>query len=270
MGAWTVFELMDILIYLPLGALAGLLAGLLGVGGGLVIVPALIWVFRGHGFDGQVLVHLAVGTSLATIVVTSISSVRAHHRHGAVHWPLVWALTPGIVVGAWLGAVLAGWLPSLTLQRVFACFAILVGLQMAFSVKAEAHGGLPGRVGLFGAGGVIGAVSTIVGIGGGSMTVPFLSWCSVGIRNAVATSAACGLPIAVAGALGFVITGWHEADLPAGSSGFLYWPAFAGIAVASVLFAPLGARLAHSIPVFALKRFFALLLLVLGTRMLFA
>ncbi|MEW8020372.1 MAG: sulfite exporter TauE/SafE family protein [Candidatus Sedimenticola endophacoides] len=116
----------------------------------------------------------------------------------------------------------------------------------------------------------MGAVSTIVGIGGGSMTVPFLSWCSVGIRNAVATSAACGLPIAVAGALGFVITGWHEAGLPAGSSGFVYWPAFAGIAAASVLFAPLGARLAHSIPVFALKRFFALLLLVLGTRMLFA
>ncbi|MEW7983034.1 MAG: sulfite exporter TauE/SafE family protein [Candidatus Sedimenticola endophacoides] len=134
-------ELMDILIYLPLGALAGLLAGLLGVGGGLVIVPALIWVFHGHGFDGQVLVHLAVGTSLATIVVTSISSVRAHHRHGAVHWPLVWALTPGIVVGAWLGAVLADWLPSLTLQRVFACLAILVGLQMVLSVKAEAHGG---------------------------------------------------------------------------------------------------------------------------------
>lgn len=262
-------ELVDVAVYLVVGGVAGLLAGLLGVGGGLVIVPALIWVFRGNAFDLSILVHLAVGTSLATIVITSISSIRAHHRRGAVLWPLVKSLTPGIILGAWLGAVIADYLPTLWLQRVFACFAILVGLQMGLGTKADAHRGLPGGLGMFSAGGGIGTLSTIVGIGGGSLTVPFLSWCSVNIRNAVATSSACGLPIAVAGTLGFVAVGWGERGLPVGSTGFVYWPAFLGIIAASVLFAPVGAKLAHAIEVAMLKRIFALLLLVLGVRMLF-
>jgi len=263
------FELADVAVYLLVGGVAGLLAGLLGVGGGLVIVPALIWVFRGNAFDGAILVHLAVGTSLATIVITSLSSIRAHHRRGAVRWPLVMALTPGIVVGAWLGAAVADHLPTLWLQRVFACFAIFVGVQMGLSAKAEAHRALPGRFGMLLVGGGIGMLSAIVGIGGGSLSVPFLSWCSVNIRNAVATSAACGLPIAVAGALGFIAVGWDESGLPAGSTGFVYWPAFFGIIAASTLMAPVGARMAHAIPVTTLKRVFALLLLVLGVRMLF-
>jgi uncharacterized membrane protein YfcA len=260
-------ELVDIVVYLVVGSVAGLLAGLLGVGGGLVIVPALLWVFRGNAFDPAVIVHLAVGTSLATIVATSISSIRAHHKRGAVLWPEVKALAPGIVTGAWLGAVAADAMNTFWLQRVFACFAILVGLQMGFGFKAAAHRSLPGSVGMSIAGTVIGAVSAIVGIGGGSLTVPYLNWCSVNMRNAVATSAACGLPIAVAGAIGFIVTGWGEAGLPVATTGYVYWPAFGGVIAASFILAPLGARLAHTLPVAALKKVFAVLLVGVGTKM---
>lgn len=261
-------ELLDLGAYLAVGSVAGLLAGLLGVGGGLVIVPALVWVFHGNGIAPSVVVHLAVGTSLATIIVTSISSIQAHHRRGAVRWELVAQLTPGIVLGAWLGAALADALPTLWLQRVFAGFVIMVGLQMLLGAHAEARRQLSGKPGMFLVGGVIGMVSAVVGIGGGSLTVPFLNWCGVHMRNAVATSAACGLPIAVAGAIGFVVAGWGDIALPEGTTGFVYWPAFVGISIASFLLAPLGARLAHSLPLPILRRVFAALLLAVGSKML--
>jgi uncharacterized membrane protein YfcA len=258
----------DLLAYLVLGGVAGVLAGLLGVGGGLVIVPGLLWVFRADGFDEAVVAHLAVGTSLATIVATSLSSIRAHHRRGAVLWPIVGRLAPGIVVGAWLGAAIADRLATDWLQRVVGVFALTVAVQMLTGARAEAHRGLPKRWGMAGAGAVIGAVSGVVGIGGGSLTVPFLTWCSVDIRRAVATSAACGFPIAVAGAFGFGLTGWGTAALPPDSTGFVYWPAFVGVAAASVLTAPLGARLAHTLPVATLKRVFAAVLAMVGLRLL--
>lgn len=261
-------EFVQLLVYLLTGGVAGLFAGLLGVGGGLIIVPALVWVFQRHGFDTAVIVHLAVGTSLATIVITSLSSIRAHHRRGAVRWPLVARLAPGIVAGAWLGAAVADLLPTLWLQRVFALFVIVIGLQMLLGARADAHRELPGRFGMSVAGTLIGMISAIVGIGGGSLTVPFLNWCSVNMRNAVATSAACGLPIAVAGSIGFAVAGWGDPALPRGSSGFVYWPAFAAISVASFLLAPVGARLAHSLPLPALRRVFAALLLGVGAKML--
>lgn len=257
-------------IYLLAGAAAGVLAGLLGVGGGIVIVPALVFAFHAQGFPEALLVHMAVGTSLATIVLTSISSVRAHHRRGAVLWPLFWRLTPSIVVGSLLGAVIADWLPADVLRSVFAVFVLVIAAQMGFGAKPSPHRDLPGRVGMGMAGTVIGSISAIVGIGGGSLTVPFLVWCNVAMRNAVAVSAACGLPIAVAGSLGFLATGLNEVGLPAWSSGYLYWPAGAGIAVTSVLFAPLGAHLAHRIPADRLKRFFAIFLALVGLRLLFA
>lgn len=260
-------ELGELITYLLTGSIAGLLAGLLGVGGGLVIVPALVWSFRNHGIDELVIVHLAVGTSLATIIFTSISSVLAHHRRLGVIWSIVKDLAPGIVLGAWLGAAIADLLPTLWLQRVFGIFAVIVGLQMGMGLQATSHRSLPGTPGMLTAGGVIGCISSIVGIGGGSLTVPFLSWCSVEMRRAVGTSSACGLPIAVAGAVGFVATGWGEAALPEAASGYLYWPALAGIVAASFLFAPVGARLAHTLPTRVLKRIFSLLLLVLGIRM---
>ena len=257
-----------LITYLVLGAFAGLVAGLLGVGGGLIIVPVLVFIFTGQGMADHLIVHMAVGTSLATIVFTSISSVRAHHQHGAVLWPVFWQLTPGIVIGAWLGALFADALASDQLRRFFGVFELLVAIQMTFNVKPRPHRQLPGRAGMFGAGGVIGAISAIVGIGGGTMTVPFLVWCNVAMRKAVATSSACGLPIAIAGAAGFIVTGWNTIDLPTYSSGYVYWPAFAGIVIASVLFAPVGARLAHRLPAAQLKRIFAILLYILGFRML--
>ena len=257
-----------LITYLILGAFAGLVAGLLGVGGGLIIVPVLVFIFSGQAIADHLIVHMAVGTSLATIVFTSISSVRAHHQHGAVLWPVFWQLTPGIVVGAWLGAAFADMLASDQLRRFFGVFELLVAVQMTFNVKPRPHRQLPGRAGMFGAGGVIGAISAIVGIGGGTMTVPFLVWCNVAMRKAVATSSACGLPIAIAGATGFIVTGWNAIDLPAYSSGYVYWPAFLGIVIASILTAPIGARLAHRLPAAQLKRIFAILLYILGFRML--
>ena len=256
------------LIYLALGAFAGTLAGLLGVGGGLIIVPVLAWSFARHGIDHGVIMHLAVGTSLTTIVFTSLSSVRAHHRHGAVRWQAFRQLVPGIVVGAWLGAAVADLLPTSAMRVVFGVFELVVAVQMGFALLPEGHRELPARLGMALAGTVIGGVSAVIGIGGGTLTVPFLVWCNVSMREAVATSAATGLPIAVAGAVGFVVTGWSAAALPPNAVGYLYLPALAGIVATSILFAPLGARLAHTLPTRALKRFFALLLALLGLRML--
>ncbi len=260
----------ELLSYLLLGSVAGVLAGLLGVGGGLVIVPALAWLFFRAGLEPGVIMHLAIGTSLATIVFTSLSSVWAHHRRGAVLWDAFFRLAPGIMFGALLGAVLADRLPSDTLRWIFGWFELAVALQMGLNLKPVPHRNLPGDWGMAGAGSVIGLISAVVGIGGGTVTVPFLQWCNVTMRQAVATSAACGLPIAIAGAIGFVALGWDASALPSWSSGYLYWPALAGIVVASTAFAPLGARLAHRLPAAMLKRFFALFLAFLGLRMLLA
>lgn len=253
-------------IYPVVGALAGLLAGLFGVGGGLVIVPALLWAFHAQAFAQAM--HLAIGTSLATIVVTGLSSVWAHHKRGAVDWTLVASLAPGLVLGSLLGAVVADQLPSDGLRRLFGVFECLIGLQMLLATRYQPRFSLPGKAAFVGAGVVIGLLSALLGIGGGTLTVPLLVWVSVAMTTAVATSAACGLPIALAGALGFVVMGWNEAALPDFSTGYLYWPAWLGISMVSVVFAPLGARLAHALPTRRLKRGFALLLLLVGGRML--
>lgn len=254
--------------YFLLGSVAGLVAGLLGVGGGLIIVPALVLLLGMQGIDPMHIMHIAIGTSLATIIVTSISSSWAHHRHGAVQWWVFARLSPGIVVGALLGAVIADYLSADILRRVFGVFELIVAAQMLTGARPNAHRAVPGTAGMFGAGSVVGAISSVVGIGGGTMTVPFLVWCNVAMRKAVATSAACGLPIAIAGASGYILTGWNESGLPAWSSGYIYWPAFGGIVVMSIIFAPLGAWLAHRLPVASLKKIFALLLFVIGIRML--
>ena len=259
-----------LLLYLALGAFAGVMAGMLGVGGGLIIVPVLAAIFRHQAIHEAVIMHLAIGTSLATIVITSISSVRAHQQRGAVQWRAVGQLTPGIVIGAWLGAAVADLLSSFALTKIFAVFVLMVAAQMAFGAKPAPQRQLPGVAGMTIAGGVIGGVSAIVGIGGGSLTVPFLTWCNIPMRQAVATSAACGLPIAVAGALGFIVTGFNAADLPAWSLGYVYGPALISVAAVSMLTAPLGARLAHTLPTEMLKKVFAVFLAVVGTKMLLA
>ncbi len=261
--------MLDWLIYLGLGAFAGTVAGLLGVGGGLIIVPVLAIVFAQQGVSAEHLMHLAVGTSLATIVPTSISSVAAHHRRGAVLWEVFRRLLPGIVVGAIAGALLAKFLNTAVLRTTFGVFELLVAAQLALDVKPAPHRDLPGPPAMAAAGTVIGSVSAVLGIGGGTLTVPFLVWCNTEVRKAVATSSACGLPIAVAGGVGFVLTGWGvTGTLPPLSLGFVYLPALLGISVASVLFAPLGARLAHWLAPQILKRVFAFFLAALGIRML--
>nr|VFK39203.1 MAG: Uncharacterized membrane protein YfcA [Candidatus Kentron sp. TC]VFK40264.1 MAG: Uncharacterized membrane protein YfcA [Candidatus Kentron sp. TC]VFK54954.1 MAG: Uncharacterized membrane protein YfcA [Candidatus Kentron sp. TC] len=259
---------MDIFSLLLLGVLAGILAGLLGIGGGVVIVPALFWILQANAeIPATHLMHIALGTSLATIVVTSLSSIRAHHKRGALQWPIVKRLTPGLVIGVLLGAVLADALPSDGLRLFFAVFILLVSVQLGFDIRVSPHRQAPGGLGLGVAGLVIGKISALVGIGGGTLTVPFLLWCNLPIRHAVATSAAGGFPIAIAGTIGFMATGWQAVDLPTWSSGYIYWPAFLAIAPVSLLFAPLGAKLAHTLPVDLLKRFFAVYLAVAGINM---
>jgi hypothetical protein len=254
-------------IYLLVGALAGTLAGLLGVGGGLVIVPALVWAFRDAGFPEQAIMHLAVGTSLATIVFTSASSVRAHQRRGAVRWDLMRRLAPGVVVGVLGGAALAGVLSTRSLAVVFGLLEVLIAAYMAWGGRSRAGTGAPGPAGMRLAGCGIGLVSGLAGIAGGTMSVPLLVWWQTPIHAAVATSAAVGFPIAVAGTLGFVVTGW-TADLPPWSLGYVYLPALLGIAATSVLFAPLGATLAHRLRTGVLRRVFAVFLALVGIRML--
>jgi len=255
--------------YLVLGVVAGLVGGLLGLGGGILIVPALLFLFIWQGMPADILMHLAVATSLFTIVFTSISSSYAHHKHQAVLWSQVFLLTPGIIIGAVFGAFLADYISSDILRRLFGIFEILVACQIGFSVKPSAHRSLPGRNGMLIAGGGIGTLSTILGIGGGTLTVPFLVWCHVNIRKAVATSSACGFPIALAGTLAMIYTGLDSTSLPENTIGYVYWPAALLILVTSVLFAPVGAKLAHTMPVASLKRVFAIVLACVGLRMLF-
>ncbi len=254
--------------YAVLGAFAGVLAGLLGVGGGLVIVPVLAFLFQAQGIDQVVVVHLAIGTSLATIVVTGVSSVVVHHRHGAVLWRVVWLLTPGIVVGAGMGAELVHRLPTAALKIIFGLFELVVAVKIGMGLRPSSQHRLPGQTGMTGVGALIGFVSGTVGIGGGILTVPFLAWCNVSIRNAVATSAACGVPIALSGSIGFVVAGWAVAALPPLSTGYVYWPALIGVTMASMLTAPFGAKLTHRLPTTLLTRFFAVFLCALGIQML--
>jgi uncharacterized membrane protein YfcA len=261
---------MELLAYGLTGAIAGLLAGLLGIGGGLVIVPALAILFSGHGFGAANLMHFAVGTSLATIVATSVSSMLAHQRRGSVHWQAVRGLLPGILLGALGGAWLARQISSPGLGLFIGLFEILVALQLLFGASPSPQRGLPGA-GLQGlAGAVIGAVSALLGIGGGTLTVPWLLWHRIDIRMAVGTAATIGLPIALAGALGFALGGPLLEDRPDYSTGFIYWPAVVGIVLGSVPLAPAGAWLAHYLPRLLLQRVFAVLLALIGLKMIYA
>lgn len=251
------------------GVFTGFLAGLFGVGGGLLLVPVLVTVFAQQGFDPSLHMQLALGTSLATIVVNGSSSVWAHHRKGAVDWSLVRGLAPGLVLGALFGAQLAANVPSEALKIAFGVGELLVALRLWLASQPKASRTLPGSLGQILAGSVIGSISAMAGIGGGTLTVPYLSWCNVAMQRAVAASAACGLPIALAGATGYVVSGWSNTLLPEWASGYIYWPAAVAVMATGVFMAPLGAKLAHRWPGDTLKKAFAVLLAVLGLRMLF-
>ena len=257
-----------ILILLLMGAAGGFAAGLLGIGGGMVLVPFITMIFTARHFPEHIVVHMAIATSLATIMFTSLSSVRAHHKHGAVLWPVVARLAPGIVVGSWIGPWIGKQLDSSTMALVFALFVAFSATQMLVGAKPHATRALPGTPGMLAAGGSIGVVAGLVGAGGGFMSVPFMTWCNVKIHNAVATSAALGFPIALAGTLSNIFWGWGEPGLPQYSLGYIYVPALVVIAAASVTLAPLGARAAHRMPVQKLKRIFAVVLYALAAYML--
>lgn len=257
-----------IIAYLALGAVVGFAAGLLGIGGGGIMVPILTALFAAQGIENVHLVHMALGTSMAAIVVTAFSSLRTHHQHQAVLWPVVIRITPGILVGTFAATWLATLLPTRTLAIFFSCFMAYVALQMILNIKPKAQRQLPGTAGVSLAGLIIGGISALVAIGGGSLTVPFLTWCNVRIQQAIGTSAAVGLPIALAGALGYMINGWSAEGLPSYSVGYVFLPAVVLISVVSYFTAPFGARLAHRLPVATLKKIFAGLLLLLSLKML--
>lgn len=254
--------------YLALGAFAGFFAGLLGVGGGAIMVPILTSIFLAEGFPKSEVVHLALGTSMAAIIFTSISSLRAHHAHGAVLWKVVRGMTPGILFGTFGATFVAALLPTRPLTIFFACFISYVAVQMLLNIKPKPHRDLPGALGLGVVGLGIGGVSALVAIGGGSLSVPFMTWCNVKAHNAIGTSAALGLPIAVAGAIGYLVNGWGHPGLPPLTAGFIYLPALVLVTVVSTLVAPFGARLAHRLPVATLKRVFAGVLVALVVKML--
>ena len=256
-----------VVMYVAVGLIAGILAGLLGVGGGLVIVPMLVFCFVKQGLQSEVIMHLALGTSLASIMFTSISSFMSHHRRGAVDWSIVRRIVPGILIGTFLGTFVASRLSTNSLKGFFAVFLYSVATQMILNKKPKPSREMPGTAGMTGMGGLIGVASALVGIGGGSLSVPFMLWCNVAGHRAIGTSAAIGFPIALAGAVGYIVNGLKAAGLPAYCLGYVYLPALAGIVVASVLTAPLGVKLAHALPVDRLKRVFALFLYVMATKM---
>ncbi|WP_419833951.1 sulfite exporter TauE/SafE family protein [Endozoicomonas atrinae] len=256
------------LLYLVLGACAGVMAGLFGIGGGLIIVPVLIFSFKIQGMSPEVLTHMAVGTSLATMVVTSLSSIKAHQDEGAVQWRIFATLSVGILAGAFLGVYTAVNLSGHVLQKLLGGFAILVSAKMWFGFKVHEGARIPGKSVLVIAGVVIGTVSSMFGIGEGTLSVPFLRRISLTMKQAVGTSAACGFPIAVMGAISNMVLGEKGTELPAMATGYVYWPAFLGIVLTSVLFARIGARIAHGLPAEKLQKMFALFLLVVGMQFL--
>ncbi|RRD01809.1 sulfite exporter TauE/SafE family protein [Amphritea balenae] len=257
-----------IVSFIVLGTIVGFLAGLLGIGGGLVMVPVLTSLFVWQGLPSESVVHLALGTSMASIVVTSISSMRAHHKKAGVLWDVVKLISPGILVGAFLATFLASVLSSVFLAIFFACFLVFASTQMFLNKKPKPSRMLPGAGGLFAAGGIIGSISALVSIGGGTITVPYLSWHNVDVKKAIGTSAAIGLPISVAGTIGYMVNGLSAGlDIPY-VFGFVYLPGVVLISVMSFMMAPVGAHAAHKLPVPILKKVFAVLLLGLALKMI--
>lgn len=259
------------LMFAGIGIVAGVIAGLLGVGGGLVIVPVLLIAFTWISLPAENLSQMAVATSLATIIFTSLSSINAHHKHQAIQWNWVAWLVPGILFGAWFGVAFAVWISSDLLKLIFAIFLLLVSVKMLLASKQSYDNERtlePGFAIWFPAASGIGAMSALVGIGGGTMTVPFLHALGANMRHAVATSAACGLPIAIAGFASFAIQGWGENTEVAGLTGYIFWPAVIGISMTSVLLAPVGARLAHRMDIRLLKKVFAGLLVLVAMVLL--
>lgn len=257
------------LIYLLTGAFVGFFAGLLGIGGGLIIVPMLITAFTAQEFPADRIIHLALGTTMATIIFTSAASLRTHHQHGAVDWQIVKNITPGIFLGTFGGATLAGSMTGQLLSIIFVIFIFYAATQMLLQFRPNPVFQLPGKTGMLLAGGIIGALSSLVAIGGGLLSVPFLTLCKIKLQHAIGTAAAIGFPIALAGTAGYIANGYLQPEaLPEYSLGYVYLPALIWLVSASMLTAPLGAKLTHSTKTAILRMIFVVLLYGLGIRML--
>jgi uncharacterized membrane protein YfcA len=259
---------MEWLAYLGIGALVGFAAGLLGVGGGVVMVPLLVFVFTASGIASDQALHVAIGTALAAMVFTSLSSMRAHHAHRSVDWKIARAMSPGMLVGSFGAALVAGFIPTRPLAIMFTALVFYAATQILLEPRPRTTRELPGTAGIFAAGAFIGAVSSLLAAGGAFLTIPFLAWCNVPLRRAIGTAAANGLPIAIAGTAGYVLNGLRVEGLPAMSLGYVYLPALALVVSTSMLAAPVGARLAYRLPVKRLRTIFALMLYGFALKML--
>jgi uncharacterized membrane protein YfcA len=255
------------LTYLGVGVFVGFFAGLLGIGGGAVMVPILSLTFAARGFSGDHVVHMALATSMATIIPGAFASAWTHHQHQAVNWDVLKKMVPGILVGTFSGAIVAHFASTAFLKLFFVAFICFLAVQLLFDLKPKSRHALPGRAGLFAFGLLMGVISSFAGIGGAVLSISFLTWCNMRMHEAIGTAAAIGVPLAIAGTIGFVITGMMDRELPPWSLGYVYLPAFAGIAATSFIIAPLGARLAHRLPVVVLRRVFVVFLVVLAAKM---
>ena len=261
---------MWLIAYALIGAVIGFLAGLLGIGGGMSLVPVLAALFTAQGLAADHTVHLALATAMASVVFTSSSSVLAHHRLGTVDWSIVRRMAPGMVVGSLLSALAAGWLPQRVLALGFALIVYGGATQILLGRKPAPGRQLPGQLAMTLLGLVIGVICGLVSAGGAFLTVPLMMAWGVAVHRAIGTAAAIGVPVAALGMLGYIISGWQVAGLPDYTLGFVYLPALLALVAASVFTAPYGARLAQRLPVATLKRVFALLLYVLATKMIVA
>lgn len=256
------------LTYAGLGAVVGFLSGLLGIGGGAVIVPTLGLVFVAFGFAPDHVMHLALGTSLAAIVVATASGAREHHAHGAVRLDIVRGVAPGVVAAGLAAGAVARVASVAFLKYFFLVFMLYVTAHILFGRPPAKSRPMPGRPGLFGVGALIGGFSGLAGVGGAMISVPFMTMWGVPFKSAIGTSAAIGSVVAVSGTVGYVAAGLTEPSLPEWTLGYVYLPALLGISLTSALTAPLGARLAHRLPVGHLKKAFALFLLALATKLI--
>jgi len=252
------------IIYLAIGVLAGTSAGLFGLGGGLIVVPALAAFYSAQGMNPEIIMHVAVSTSLMTIVITSLSSAYSHARHGHINWRLLFILLPGVLIGSLLGAYFAVSVSTVFLQYAFVIYMLLAAVKVWLPNRFGQSDILATKPMLIGFGMIAGSVSALIGSGGGSLTVPYLVAAKQSIKHAIGTSAACGFPIAVAAVIGFLLFGEH---LAGEQSGLIDWKAFGGIIITSIVFARVGANLAKRLPVFILQRIFSVLLLLVAAKM---
>jgi uncharacterized membrane protein YfcA len=252
--------------YAAVGAFVGFLAGLLGIGGGMTLVPILSAIFAAQQLTPDHTVHLALGTAMASIVFTSSASVREHHRHAAVDWQIVKRMVPGMLAGALVSTVATGWIAQRTLALAFATIVFAGATQLLINRKPSGHA-MPGAPTVFGVGTLIGIISGLVSAGGTFLTVPFMLYCGVRMHTAIGTGAAIGIPVAVIGTIGYIVSGWRVEALPSWAIGFVYLPALALLVAGSIVTAPIGARVAHRLPVLTLRRVFACLLYVLAAKM---